>query len=80
MNPSCIRLASEWSWVTKVRNYGLYKWSKMTNKTGVKSAGSLENAINPLKNPTYSTPVYSIKETRQPRTFQKIRLAFYLAY
>ena len=76
MNSSCIRLALEWSWATKSRKYVLYKWSKMTNKMGAKTAGSLENAINSSKNPTYSTPVYSIPRMRQPCAFQKIRLAY----
>lgn len=79
-SPFCIRFVLEWSWVTKARNCGLYKWSKMTNKTGAKSPRSPINAINSSKNPAYSTPVYSIKETRQPRTFQKIRLAYRLAW
>ena len=63
------RFASEWSLMTKSRKYGLYKWSKMTNKTGVKTAVSLENTINSLKNPTFSTPVYSIPRMRQPCAF-----------
>ena len=65
--------------MTKVRNYGLYKWSKMTNKTGAKSPRSPINTINSSKNPTYSTPVYSIPRMRQPRAFQKIRLAYRFA-
>jgi len=66
--------------MTKARTYGIYKWSKMTNKTGEKSPRSPINAINSSKNPTYSTPVYSMPRMRQPRTFQKIRLAYHLAW
>lgn len=66
--------------MTKSRKYGHCKWSKMTNKTGVKTAGSLENAINPLKNPIFSTPVYSMPQACAGSGFAKIHLAYRLAW
>lgn len=66
--------------MTKPQNGGLYEWLKMTNKTRDKCPGALENTINTSENPSYSTPVYSIPRMRQPRTFQKIRLAYRLAW